>query len=436
MVREVNFLEDISGPFYPHNGDSPGLILVSDLLVGSNYNNWSRCMLTALTAKNKDAFVDGSTPKPDTLDPTYNYWIRCNHIVVSWLRNSVNPEIRSSLLYLESAAQIWKDLHRRFSQGNAAARIYQLKQQLTGLKQGSMDINSYHTKFRVCWDELQDFQPTRECKCGIAKSWSDYQQQECVMQFLMGLNGSYSKLRSEVISRLDPVPPPLDISKVLALVVQEERRMKNEQSGGKMMKKKCYKFVVRNYSAYEGVGMGKWIQSRAFAVGGHKFRLELYPEGRDVVSHYSHLMSVFIRNESASAVQVVAAVEVLDPKGFGVQAGYSCFHDRRLYKHVVTIEAGKGYGEMDIESQFHGCVREDSIIIRVTLGVFVDAPVSQESERCLFFEVGDGRYYAEEAVIATRCPALLSYSHSQSQPDHIVISDVEANVFEVCMYAN
>lgn len=56
--------EASSGPFFLHNGDHPGLVLVSHPLTGTSYNTWSRAMLMALTAKNKLLFVDGSYPRP------------------------------------------------------------------------------------------------------------------------------------------------------------------------------------------------------------------------------------------------------------------------------------------------------------------------------------------------------------------------------------
>ena len=48
----------------------------------------------------------------------------------------------------------------------------------------------------------------------------DYQQQEYVMQFLMGLNESYGGIRGQILM-LDPLPP---VAKVFNLIVQEERQ--------------------------------------------------------------------------------------------------------------------------------------------------------------------------------------------------------------------
>ncbi|XP_075499381.1 uncharacterized protein LOC142537771 [Primulina tabacum] len=83
-----------------------------------------------------------------------------------------------------------------------------------------MDVNAYCTKLRTLWDELKDFQPVSVCNCGSMKDWVNYQNQECVMQFLMGLNESYTQIRAQILM-MDPIPV---ISKIFSLVVQEERQ--------------------------------------------------------------------------------------------------------------------------------------------------------------------------------------------------------------------
>ena len=61
-------MEDTSSPLYLHNGDHPGLVLVTHSLTGSNYNTWSHSMVMALTTKNKLGFVDGSISWPEQND--------------------------------------------------------------------------------------------------------------------------------------------------------------------------------------------------------------------------------------------------------------------------------------------------------------------------------------------------------------------------------
>ncbi len=65
-----------ASPFYLPHGESPGTILVSQPLIGKNYNTWSRSMIMVLTAKNKLAFVDGSLPQPSVnAGAEYQAWI-------------------------------------------------------------------------------------------------------------------------------------------------------------------------------------------------------------------------------------------------------------------------------------------------------------------------------------------------------------------------
>ena len=85
------------------------------------------------------------------------------------------------------------------------------------LNQGALDVNTYYTRHKILWDELKEFQPIPICHCGVMKSWMEYQQKECVIQFLMGLNDSYSS--GQILLEL-----LLPITKVFTLVVQEERQ--------------------------------------------------------------------------------------------------------------------------------------------------------------------------------------------------------------------
>ncbi|XP_075491465.1 uncharacterized protein LOC142529734 [Primulina tabacum] len=211
--------EDSSSLFYLQNGDHSGLVLVSHPLSGNNYNTWSGAMNMALTAKKKISFVDGTSVRPSVEDLLYGAWIRCNSMIISWILNSVSREIADSLMYIATAHEIWIDLRDRFHQSNAP-RIFQIKKLLNGLQQGSMDISGYYTRMRTLWDELKDFQPISVCTCGSMKEWMNYQNQDCVLQFLMGLNDSYAQIRAQILM-MEPLPV---MSKIFSLVVQEERQ--------------------------------------------------------------------------------------------------------------------------------------------------------------------------------------------------------------------
>ena len=140
-------------------------------------------------------------------------------MVTSWILNSISKEIADSLLDVDSAHDAWRDVHVRFNQSNGP-RISQIKKHLVALHQGSMDVNTYYTRLKLLWDELRNFQPNPTCHYGGIRLLMVYQQQEYVLQFLMGRNESYAQTRTHILM-MDQMP---SISKVFELVVQKEAK--------------------------------------------------------------------------------------------------------------------------------------------------------------------------------------------------------------------
>uniref|UniRef100_A0A2N9HIV2 Reverse transcriptase Ty1/copia-type domain-containing protein n=1 Tax=Fagus sylvatica TaxID=28930 RepID=A0A2N9HIV2_FAGSY len=199
-------------------GTVPGAILVSQPLVGDNYHTWSRSMVMALTAKNKVGFVNGliEQPKDESL-PAYNAWVRCNTMVISWLLNSLSKDIASSVIYANTAREIWDDLKERFAQGNGP-RIFEIQKSISTLSQDQSSVSNYYTRLKSLWDELNNFRSIPDCSCGALKVLLDNKQHEYVMQFLMGLNDSFTHVRAQILMT-DPLPT---ITKAFALVEKHQ----------------------------------------------------------------------------------------------------------------------------------------------------------------------------------------------------------------------
>lgn len=128
-------------------------------------------MMTALSAKNKVEFIDGSIPEPQKSDRTYDAWRRCNNIVVSWIAHSISTQIRQSILWMDKAKEIWRDLKSRYSQGDLL-RISDLQQEAASMKQGDLSVTEYFTKLRIVWDELENFRPDPVCSCTVRCTYS------------------------------------------------------------------------------------------------------------------------------------------------------------------------------------------------------------------------------------------------------------------------
>lgn len=207
-------------PYFLHHADNPGLVFVSQTLVGENYFSWSSAMLISLSVKNKLGFIDGSITRPVDSDPMINPWIRNNNMVISWILNSVSKEISASAIYCDSASVIWKDLKERFSQ-KKGPRIYQLRRELSNLTQDQLSVSSYFTKLKTIWEEMSNYRPgcsCSKCTCNGVTSLSQFYETEYVMSFFMGLNESFAQSCAQIFL-MDPIP---SINKVFSLVVQEE----------------------------------------------------------------------------------------------------------------------------------------------------------------------------------------------------------------------
>jgi hypothetical protein len=111
---------------------------------------------------------------------------RCNNIVLSW--------IIINIICVDTAEAMWNDLKDRFSQQNGP-RIFQIQKSISDLRQENLSMSSYFTILKGLWDEWIHYKPLPPCTCGTMKVHNEYQQQEHVMQFLMGLNESYAHTR-------------------------------------------------------------------------------------------------------------------------------------------------------------------------------------------------------------------------------------------------
>ncbi|KAL5792917.1 hypothetical protein ACOSP7_001511 [Xanthoceras sorbifolium] len=182
---------NISNPYFTHHSDHPGLVLISKPLNGDNYSTWKRAMTLALNFKNKLGFVIGSIKAPsEETDPEgYTTWSR--------------------VIYYSTAHEVWKDLHEQFSQNNAP-RIFEIQRDIAYFRQEQLSVSTYYTKLKSLWDELASYNDATH---------GAQQDQQKLMQFLMGLNDSYSAIRGQILL-MNPLP---SVRQAYSSVSQEEK---------------------------------------------------------------------------------------------------------------------------------------------------------------------------------------------------------------------
>jgi hypothetical protein len=68
-------------------------------------------MQRALGAKNKLPFTNGSLCVPDHDDLNRNAWERCNHLIHSWIINSMFDFIAQTIVFHDNAFDVCNSLH-------------------------------------------------------------------------------------------------------------------------------------------------------------------------------------------------------------------------------------------------------------------------------------------------------------------------------------
>lgn len=144
-------------------------------------------------------------------------------MVTSWILNSLSKEIADNVIYSKIVRELWISLEHRFGQSNGA-KLYHLQKELSRLIQGTSNIAGYFTKLKRLWDEINSLNTNVKCNCvcmcegkqKLQKSLED----ERIIQFLMGLNDTYSQARGNILM-INPLPV---INLAYSLILQDENQ--------------------------------------------------------------------------------------------------------------------------------------------------------------------------------------------------------------------
>ncbi|XP_019248743.1 PREDICTED: uncharacterized protein LOC109228009 [Nicotiana attenuata] len=175
-----------SHPSYQYPSDLPGTILVTKTFNGTSFGGWRRSMLIGLSCKNKLGIVNGTIPKPSEISVLFESWVRCNDMVTVWILNSLDTEIRGSVMYTESAQKLWKEIEQRYEKANGT-KVFQIRKDLASIFQGSSNIASYFSRIKKLWDELAYSITYPDCTCGCKEAFRKIKEEQKVHQFFDGV---------------------------------------------------------------------------------------------------------------------------------------------------------------------------------------------------------------------------------------------------------
>lgn len=142
-------------------------------------------------------------------------------MVISWLTNSLSPDIAETVQYSETIESIWKQLNNRYGTVSGT-KVFEIKRELSSTYHGSLDIASYLNKLKKLWDEPEIMRTSHAsaCACAAKKGLQKEKEEDKVHQFLMGLNEVYVGVRSNILM-MHPLP---SLDNVYNILLQDEKQ--------------------------------------------------------------------------------------------------------------------------------------------------------------------------------------------------------------------
>ncbi|XP_010438168.1 PREDICTED: uncharacterized protein LOC104721796 [Camelina sativa] len=222
-LATTNLKHKTISPYDLSTNDNPGAIISRPLLNGLNYDEWALNLRMALSSPKKFGFLDGSIPKPAATSPEFEDWTANNHLPVGWIKQTIDPKIRSSISTREVAKDLWDIIKKRYSI-KSGPRLQQLRNSLANCKQNGSTVDEYFGRLTKLWDGIADCMNSKRCTCGMCTcdltAARDKELETLhIHDFLAGLDDSVHRVIRSQICAITHLP---DLNTVYQTISQNE----------------------------------------------------------------------------------------------------------------------------------------------------------------------------------------------------------------------
>ncbi|RCV29512.1 hypothetical protein SETIT_6G019700v2 [Setaria italica] len=222
-------------------------------------------------------------------------------------------------------------------------------------------------------------------------------------------------------------------------------------------------FQIEGYTLHRGLGVGKFIQSAAFAVGGYSWCIRCYPDGasEDAKGYVSVFLRLVSRNAKVRALYKIRLI--------GQKTGLSpapCASGREVFDTMNSGEAVWGTNLFMKASGLEasaGYLRDDCLVIECDVTVIKEPLVTEDATKPLEIQVPpsdlpddfgrlletregadmilkvQGEYFlAHRIVLVARSPVLSAELRGTAVAEHnrgcITIEDMQPAVFRALLH--
>ncbi|KAK2966236.1 hypothetical protein RJ640_008219 [Escallonia rubra] len=179
---------------------------------------WSQLVRTFLKGKGKLSHLLGTGPKKG--DPRFDAWDEEDSMVMSWLWNSMLPEISDTFMFLPTSKEIWEAAQQTYSKVSDAARVFEIKSKISDTKQGDRSVTEYANLLKNLWQEMDHYRCI-EMKCSDdAAVLKNFIEKDRTYDFLAGLNIEFDQVRIQILGK-EELP---SLNETISIINAEESR--------------------------------------------------------------------------------------------------------------------------------------------------------------------------------------------------------------------
>ncbi|KAK3023749.1 LOW QUALITY PROTEIN: hypothetical protein RJ639_044458 [Escallonia herrerae] len=204
------------------NSESSILPITGHKLNGLNYLQWSQSVFMFISGKGKEDYLTGTIETPSKDDPNYKKWNSENHMVMSWLINTMNLEIGQNFMFNGTAKEVWENVKETYSDNDNTSELFEIKGILHNLQQGDASVTQYYNLLTRYWQQLDMFEKiTWDCQLD-KKKYDKIVEKERIFKLLLGLNKDLDEVRGRILGT-KPLP---SLREAFSEVRREESRKK------------------------------------------------------------------------------------------------------------------------------------------------------------------------------------------------------------------
>lgn len=142
---------------------------------------------------------------------------------IGWIKQTIEPKIRSTISTREVAKELWDIIKKRFSI-KSGARLQKLWNSLATCKRNGSTVDDYFGRLTKIWDGIAESVESKQCQCGRCEcdlNTAHEKEKEIlkVHDFLSGLDDSVHEVIRSQLCAITPLP---DLDSVYQTIVQKE----------------------------------------------------------------------------------------------------------------------------------------------------------------------------------------------------------------------